>query len=135
MLGSLAPIYLLVKSPGAPASDTTTQRRNYERHWTPVHHDFVLDEIEPAVKRALSAGAQLEQSIATHTWGKLALRPIPLATASVSSNSSGEVRRDRRVATDEKRLPVHCLRPDFSSLKFVYVYRRSTSQGCLQLPC
>ena len=77
MLGSSAPIYLLVKSPGTPASDTTTQRRNYERHWTPVHLDFVVDEIEPAVERAVSAGARLEQPIATYKWGKLALMADP----------------------------------------------------------
>ena len=77
MLGSSAPIYLLVKSSGTPASDTNSQRRNYERHWTPVHLDFVVHEIEPAVERAVSAGARLEQAIATHKWGKLALMADP----------------------------------------------------------
>ena len=77
MLGSSAPIYLLVKLPGTPASDTTSQCRSYERHWTPVHIDFVVDEIEPAVQSAVSAGARLEQPIATHKWGKLALMADP----------------------------------------------------------
>lgn len=77
MLGSSAPIYLLVKSTGTPASETTSQRRSYQRHWTPVHLDFLVDEIEPAVQRAVSAGAQLEQPIATHKWGKLALMADP----------------------------------------------------------
>ena len=77
MLGSSAPIYLLVKIPGTLASETTSQRRSYQRHWTPVHLDFVVDEIEPAVQRAVSAGAQLEQPIATHKWGKLALMADP----------------------------------------------------------
>ena len=77
MLGSSAPLYLLVKSRGTPASDTTTQHRNYERHWTPVHLDFVVDEIEPAVERVVLAGARLEQPIATHKWGKLALMADP----------------------------------------------------------
>ena len=77
MLGNSAPIYLLVKSPGTPAADTTSQVRNYERHWTPVHVDFVVDEIEPAVHLAISAGARLEQPITTHKWGKLALMADP----------------------------------------------------------
>ena len=47
MLGSSAPIYLLFKSPETLASDTTSQRRSYQRHWTPVHLDFVVDAIEP----------------------------------------------------------------------------------------
>ena len=49
MLGSSAPIYLLVKAPGSPPSPATTQIRNYSRHWTPVHLDFVVEPIEPAV--------------------------------------------------------------------------------------
>jgi predicted enzyme related to lactoylglutathione lyase len=77
MLGSSTPIYLLVKSAGTAASHGTEQRRSYERHWTPVHLDFVVDEIEAAVERALSAGARLEHSIATHNWGKLALMADP----------------------------------------------------------
>jgi uncharacterized glyoxalase superfamily protein PhnB len=77
MLGTSAPIYLLVKSPGPSASDTTSLRRSYQRHWTPVHLDFVVEEIEPAVQRAVLAGARLEQPIATHKWGKLALMADP----------------------------------------------------------
>jgi predicted enzyme related to lactoylglutathione lyase len=77
MLGSSAPIYLLVKSPDTPASDTTLQRRSYERHWTPVHLDFVVEEIEPAVQNAVSVGGRLEKPVATHKWGKLALMADP----------------------------------------------------------
>jgi len=77
MIGSSTPIYLLVKSPGTPASDTTSQRRSYERHWTPVHLDFVVDEIEPAVQRAVLAGARLEQPVSTYKWGKLAFMADP----------------------------------------------------------
>ena len=77
MLGSTTPIYLLVKPAGTPAADTTQQLRNYQRHWTPAHLDFVVDEIEPAVKRALSADARQEQPITTHKWGKLALMADP----------------------------------------------------------
>lgn len=77
MLGSSAPIYLLVKSSGTAASESGSQRRSYERHWTPVHLDFVVDEIDTAVRQALSAGARLEQPITTNKWGKLALMADP----------------------------------------------------------
>jgi predicted enzyme related to lactoylglutathione lyase len=77
MLGTSAPIYLLLKSPGTAASGTTSQRRSYQRHWTPVHLDFVVDEIEPSVERAVLAGARLEKPIAIHKWGKLALMADP----------------------------------------------------------
>lgn len=77
MLGGSAPIYLLVKSPGTLAADTSAQRRSYQRHWTPVHLDFVVDDIGPAVQKAISAGARLEKPIATHRWGRLALMADP----------------------------------------------------------
>ncbi len=77
MLGGSAPIYLLVKSPGTPPSGETSQRRTYQRHWTPVHLDFVVDGIEAAVQRAMLAGARLEAPVAAHNWGKLALMADP----------------------------------------------------------
>jgi predicted enzyme related to lactoylglutathione lyase len=77
MLGSSAPIYLLVKDPGTTAAPTIPQRRSYERHWTPVHLDFVVEDIGPAVEEAVLAGARLEKPLATHKWGKLALMADP----------------------------------------------------------
>jgi predicted enzyme related to lactoylglutathione lyase len=76
MLGCSSPIYLLVKSANAPAG-TTSQARTYQRHWTPVHLDFVVDEIEPAVERAVLAGAMLEKPVQVFGWGKLALMSDP----------------------------------------------------------
>ena len=73
MLGSPAPIYLLLKATGTAASATSPQNRTYDRHWTPIHLDFVVDDIESAVRRAVEAGAQLEGPVSTHRWGRLAL--------------------------------------------------------------
>jgi predicted enzyme related to lactoylglutathione lyase len=77
MIGGSAPIYLLAKAAGTAAANTTRQRRSYKRHWTPIHLDFVVGEIETAVKKAIAAGARLESSITTHTWGKLAVLADP----------------------------------------------------------
>jgi len=77
MLGSSAPIYLLVKAAGTSTTGVTAQRRTYDRHWTPVHLDFVVEEIESAVRRAMDAGAQLESPVATRSWGRLALMADP----------------------------------------------------------
>src|SRR5687768_1219703 len=77
MSGGPTPIYLLVKSSATPVSDATSQRRDYERHWTPLHLDFVVEEIESAVQKAVLAGGRLEQPVATHKWGKLALMADP----------------------------------------------------------
>ena len=75
MLGCSSPIYLLVKSATRP--ETTSQVRTYQRHWTPVHLDCVVDEIEPAVERAVLAGAALEKPVQVFGWGKLALMADP----------------------------------------------------------
>lgn len=77
LLGGPAPLYLLVKPAGTPACAATGQRRSYERHWTPVHLDFVVAEIDSAVQQAIAAGAKLEEAVSTHPWGKLALMADP----------------------------------------------------------
>lgn len=77
LLGGPAPIYLLAKAAGTPASRNALQVRRYARHWTPLHLDFVVDDIDAAVQQALRAGAQLEQPVATQAWGKLALMADP----------------------------------------------------------
>src|SRR6516164_6964002 len=77
MLGSSSPIYLLAKETGTSPAKTTTQKRDYERHWTPVHLDFVVADIDAAVARAIVAGATLEKPTTTREWGKLALMSDP----------------------------------------------------------
>jgi predicted enzyme related to lactoylglutathione lyase len=41
-----------------PAPDT---KRRYERHWTPVHVDFHVDQFKDILDRAIEAGATQEQ--------------------------------------------------------------------------
>lgn len=77
MLGGPAPIYLLLKATGTASSNAAGQLRRYERHWTPVHLDFVVPEMESAVRTALAAGARLEADICAAGWGKLALLADP----------------------------------------------------------
>ncbi len=77
MLGGPVPIYLLAKAAGTPASNVTRPARCYDRHWTPVHLDFIVADIESAVRDALVAGARLETAISTAKWGKLALMADP----------------------------------------------------------
>ncbi len=55
--GASSVIYLLAKSTGTAATGSASEARRYSRHWTPVHIDFVVDEIRKAADRALLAGA------------------------------------------------------------------------------
>lgn len=77
LVGASSSIYLLAKAEGSTPSDFMTQKRSYERHWSPIHLDFVVPEIESALERAVSAGAKLEKPIQTSKWGRLALLADP----------------------------------------------------------
>ncbi|WP_241116737.1 VOC family protein [Achromobacter xylosoxidans] len=72
MLGAPAPIYLLQKAAGTPAAGAVRQPRDYARHWTPVHLDVVVDDVDVAVARAVAAGARLEDPAVSHDWGRIA---------------------------------------------------------------
>ncbi len=53
--------------PAAPAL-----HRDYQRHWTPVHLDFVVDDLETAVERVIALGATLDREIQKRDWGRMA---------------------------------------------------------------
>jgi predicted enzyme related to lactoylglutathione lyase len=75
--GAEVPVFLLQKAPGTPAFPGGMVGRDYARHWTPVHLDFLVDEIEGACGRAVSAGARAESPIETYPWGRMALLADP----------------------------------------------------------
>jgi predicted enzyme related to lactoylglutathione lyase len=77
MLGGPTPVYLLLKEAGTPATLTTGQVRSYARHWTPVHLDVVVDDIDAAVQNAVAAGAKLDRPVILQAWGKLAMMADP----------------------------------------------------------
>jgi predicted enzyme related to lactoylglutathione lyase len=77
LLGADAPLYLLAKAAGTVAAPSTAATRDYRRHWTPVHLDFVVEDLEAAVTRAREAGAVPEKDIASHDWGRIALFADP----------------------------------------------------------
>ncbi len=67
--GLPAKIYLLVKPEGSPGA--AGQKRSYARHWSPVHLDIVVDDVEAALAQALAAGATAEGDIRTAIWGRI----------------------------------------------------------------
>ena len=77
MTGASSNVYLLSKPLGSSASPKVSLPRDYRRHWTPVHLDFEVDDVEAAVQRALSAGAKLEGDIQTFHWGRIAMMSDP----------------------------------------------------------
>jgi predicted enzyme related to lactoylglutathione lyase len=77
MLGLPSPIYLLARPAGSRASPEGASKRDYRRHWTPVHLDIVVEDISAAVARAEQAGAILEAPITSAKWGHMALMADP----------------------------------------------------------
>lgn len=55
--GASCAIYLLEKPGGSHPARPLPLVRDYARHWTPVHMDFVVDDVGEAAQRALDAGA------------------------------------------------------------------------------
>lgn len=77
LTGASSNIYLLVKHAGSCPTPHSNDSRDYTRHWTPVHLDIVVTDIEVAIARAVAAGAKLERPAQTNAWGKLALLADP----------------------------------------------------------
>lgn len=72
LLGASSPIDLLAERAGSVAVQSAQQPRDYHRHWTPVHLDFVVQDLEAAVRDAVAAGATLEREIQARPWGRMA---------------------------------------------------------------
>ena len=63
LTGGETTFYLLQKATGSPAHAGADAGRHYRRHWTPVHFDVVVADLDEAVERAVAAGAQAESDV------------------------------------------------------------------------
>ena len=75
LLGWPAPVYLLTKKAGTVGAGGDLRR--YVRHWTPVHPDIVVSDVDAAVERAVAAGAKLEVPAADAAYGRIAMLADP----------------------------------------------------------
>jgi predicted enzyme related to lactoylglutathione lyase len=73
--GLPARLYLLVKDEGSVGAGKDVRR--YQRHWTPVHFDIAVDDLDAALARALAAGATMDSEPKTHRWGRIAVLADP----------------------------------------------------------
>lgn len=72
ILGAGSPIDLLLNAAGTRPISGNSGTRTYQRHWTPVHLDFVVDDIEAAVARLQKHGGILETPVTDRPWGRIA---------------------------------------------------------------
>src|SRR5439155_1741499 len=68
---------LIAEKPGTAPIPVAGSLRDYRRHWTPVHLDWPVAELDAAVGRAQAAGATLEGGIREKKWGRLAILADP----------------------------------------------------------
>jgi predicted enzyme related to lactoylglutathione lyase len=66
--GASSKIYLLERPTGSTA--TPDVARTYARHWTPVHLDLIVEDVEAAAARAEAAGAKRETVMRSYAWGE-----------------------------------------------------------------
>lgn len=75
--GVSARIFLLQKDPGSAPVPNASLARDFGRHWTPVHLDFAVPDLDAAVAKAVAAGATLEAPVQSFAWGKQACLSDP----------------------------------------------------------
>jgi catechol 2,3-dioxygenase-like lactoylglutathione lyase family enzyme len=63
--GGGSQVGLIEKAAGTAPAKGSQDVRRYERHWTPVHIDFHVDNFEISLAKVLQAGAKCEQKFAS----------------------------------------------------------------------
>ena len=64
-------IYLLDRSEGTKPTPDAASTRTYQRHWTPVHLDFGVDDVDAIADRIEAHGGAIEGK-ETGEWGAIA---------------------------------------------------------------
>lgn len=75
LLGWPTPAYLLLKPAGTTGAGPDPRR--YTRHWTPLHLDIVVEDLDAAMAQALAAGAVLEVPPRDDSYGRIAMLADP----------------------------------------------------------
>ena len=77
LTGCEAPIYLIAKPAGSAIGPGGGDFRRYDRHWTPVHPDFSVANLDDAIASALAAGAVQEGETLDLPYGRQAMFADP----------------------------------------------------------
>ena len=60
LAGASVPIHLVTQPAGTPPSARVTHPRDYDRHWTPVHLDFHVDDLDAILESVRAQGGAVE---------------------------------------------------------------------------
>ena len=70
--GANLPIFLLGNRPPQAELGGKRQPRDFGRHWTPVHLDFIVADLDTAVSRLVALGATLDRPVTDQEYGRMA---------------------------------------------------------------
>ncbi len=71
LAGVNTPVFLLAgRSPTVDLGDRTATR-DYQRHWTPVHLDFIVDDLDAVLARLLERGGRLDRPVKPREYGRI----------------------------------------------------------------
>src|SRR5215208_4453040 len=71
LAGANLPVFLLGNRPPVAELGATNARRSFERHWTPVHLDFIVANLDTALARLAGLGATLDREIQQREYGRM----------------------------------------------------------------
>ena len=72
LAGAHLPTFLLADRPAMAELGTTTVPRDFGRHWTPVHLDFIVSNLDEIVERLCGLGASLDREVQIREYGRMA---------------------------------------------------------------
>jgi len=75
--GAAIPIFLLSQRPEVADLGQVKAPRRFDRHWTPVHLDFIVSELDAAVSRLTERGGTLDRAIEVKEYGRIAYMADP----------------------------------------------------------
>lgn len=77
LAGAPCPVFLIQHEPVARPFAGAEAPRDFGRHWTPVHLDFVVPDLDAGIRTAESAGATREGDIRAFSWGRYLVMADP----------------------------------------------------------
>lgn len=72
LAGANSPVFLLAGRPATVDLGDRTAVRDYQRHWTPVHLDFIVDDLDAVLARLLERGGRLDRPVKPRDYGRIA---------------------------------------------------------------
>jgi predicted enzyme related to lactoylglutathione lyase len=72
LAGANVPIFLLGNRPPTAELGGTRVQRSFARHWTPVHLDFIVPDLDAGVARLTELGATLDRPVQLAEYGRMA---------------------------------------------------------------